>query len=186
MTKINGNRVQTLKETIGQDGQVKKMFSILEMTEKGLNTIYLTSKEETIIQKLSSLVGKCITAKGTKNGNFLSLNNESGLNVVNDESKEFEEVEEFLENVKLLKVIPGTSKDFNTKEEKKTITLSFLTSNNTGINVSVKDADKINPTIFNQVLGKKMTLRYVNIFKNKEGKTFYSISNDMKKSISLS
>ncbi|MDD2697333.1 MAG: hypothetical protein PHF17_00880 [Arcobacteraceae bacterium] len=177
MVKILGNKIQGIKETTNKEGENKKMFSILELTNKGFNTYYLTTKDENIEKQLEKNIGKSVICFGHKNGNFISIAADKKLAFGEvDLEKEFFEIGEMLENVRVLRVV---------KDEKTNIlSLAVMTSTNQGLTIKIKDSEKIDGKII--PLNKNMILDYVSIFRSKEGKAFYSITNNLKKHIILS
>lgn len=174
MTRINGNKILSMKETLTKDGEQKLLFTIQEITDNGTNTYYLTTKEKELELLLKNNVGKNITCNCIKNGNFLSINKESNLKIITrNEDLDNEEVEEILEEVKVIRII----------EKNNLKTMIVKTKNDFSLDIKIKDSENIRKETFGPIINKIINIKFINIFRSKEGKVFYSISKDLKKHI---
>ena len=168
MTIVNGNKIQQCKLNKEKEGQAS-----ISIIDDQYNTLWVNIKAEHLtklgIKTFEELEGKFLKAQTFKNGTFLTINEDKPFSI-SAAGEEYAKIIEIIDNVIVLKIETGKP-DLKTKEVFKTIIVK--TEKNAIMKIKNKNHKLDNQ--LDQLVGKKIFLNDISIFKSKEGQVYYSL-----------
>jgi len=162
MTIVNGNKIQQVK--INKEDANKASVSIID---NNFNTFWVNVKSEHLavlkVKSFEELEGKNLKAICFKNGTFLNIDDTKPFTLL-EKGEEYAAIIDAVDNVLVLKI------DTNKNNEKIII---VKTTKNAIMKIKNKNIT-LNKGL-ESILGKRINLFDVSIFKTKEGQVFYSL-----------